>query len=114
MGTFAIGDIVAIQFPYSDGKEGKKRPALVVRITEEKTLLVCMISATQRTDIQTFPIVGTDLVFSNLQRTSFVRPQALLEADQGRCKKIGRLTGGLTNNIKSYLGEWIAGYENPA
>ncbi len=46
------GDVVIVEFPYVDGKQGKKRPALIVQNDRENRLLantiVAMISGNTR------------------------------------------------------------------
>ena len=110
MEAFAIGDVIALEYPYSDGKTSEKRPALVIQETPEGEVLVCMISATPRTDIPTFPIAGLELEHSKLLRVSFVRPRAILIAKKGKCKKIGRLSKSFVSVIKEDVAEWIRSF----
>ena len=107
MEAFAIGDVISLEYSYSDGKTSEKRPALVIQKTPEDELLVCMISATPRTDIQTFPISGLELNSSNLHRTSFVRSRAILITKKNRCKKIGKVSASFVGVIKQDVADWI-------
>jgi hypothetical protein len=105
--SFTIGDIITVEYLFSDGKTSKKRPALVIQKTPEDELLVCMVSATPRTDIPTFPIVGTDFQYSNLSKVSFVRPRAVLVVNKKNCKIIGRLSNKFVIKIKEHIADWV-------
>ena len=107
MAAFTIGEVVIVAYPFSDGSGVKKRPALVVKINSEEDIVVCMISASPRTDIFSFPIVGTDFIDSNLLKNSFVRPESVLVVHKKLCFKVGRVSQSFTQRIKDYLADWI-------
>lgn len=44
MPDLKFGDIVLIKFPFTDGKGFKKRPALVIRNSDDGDILVCRIT----------------------------------------------------------------------
>lgn len=43
--VFSFGDIVLLKFPFTDGAKQKKRPALVIRDTEDNDIIVCRITS---------------------------------------------------------------------
>src|ERR1700712_1311059 len=45
MATYKFGEIVLIEFPFTDGTNVKKRPALVVKDTNDGDIIVCRITS---------------------------------------------------------------------
>lgn len=66
-----FGDIVLLQFPFTDGKTFKKRPALVIKDTEDGDILVCRITS-QIYDSQ-FDIIINDWQEAGLKLPSVIR-----------------------------------------
>jgi len=48
VGRLVKGDIVVVNFPYSDLSKTKKRPALVLAVLNETEVVLCMISGRVR------------------------------------------------------------------
>ena len=49
MGTFTVGDVVLIPFPYADFTRYKKRPALIVGLAEFNNVILCQITSKAET-----------------------------------------------------------------
>ncbi len=45
MDNLSFGDIVLIKFPFTDGKNYKKRPALIINDFEDGDIIVCRITS---------------------------------------------------------------------
>ncbi len=45
MNEFRFGEIVLIRFPFSDSSEAKKRPALILKDTEDGDVIVNRITS---------------------------------------------------------------------
>lgn len=45
MASLRFGDIVLIKFPFTDGKNYKKRPALIINVFEDGDIIVCRITS---------------------------------------------------------------------
>ena len=71
------GDVVVVQFPFSDIPESKRRPALVSATTTDDNLILCQITGQQRPDPDTIPITITDFHRGRLSRDSYLRPTRL-------------------------------------
>lgn len=86
MGVPAIGDIVVLPFPFSDGSGVKPRPALVLAEADERDVIVCQI--TSRAYASRRPVmIGEDaLVHGSLPLTSFARPEKLFSASRAHLK----------------------------
>ncbi len=68
---FAFGDILIINFPFTDGKGSKRRPVLVIKQTEDNDLLVAKITG-QPYDTQ-FDMAFSEWKQAGLLSASFVR-----------------------------------------
>ena len=72
---FERGDIVAVNFPYTDGNQSKERPAVVIsntQIAETGDIVIVMISSKNRTDNTSVELTA-NLITHPMPRTSFVR-----------------------------------------
>ncbi len=49
MAKLELGDIVLLNFPYTDGISHKKRPALVIADTQDGDVVLCRITSQQKT-----------------------------------------------------------------
>ena len=45
MGELRFGQIVLLKFPFTDGRTSKKRPALILRDSQDGDILVCRITS---------------------------------------------------------------------
>ena len=82
MGKFIRGDIVVINFPFSDLTGSKRRPALVVSDLEGDDIILCQITSRAKTDKYSIRIEANDLINGNLPVESFVRPNKIFTADK--------------------------------
>lgn len=105
------GEVVLVDYPYSDGTGSKVRPALVVqndnlnlRITD--TILAAISRSQHRASATQLLIeIGTpDGLRSGLRQDSMVQCENLLTIDQSQIiAAIGRLTGPLMQQIDDCL-----------
>ncbi len=82
MEEFVKGDVVVIQFPFSDLTKVKKRPALVVAKLEGDDLILCQITSKAKFDNYSIDLKGTDLKKGRLNVESKVRPNRLFTAEK--------------------------------
>ncbi len=70
------GDIVVVDFPFTDVSQTKKRPALVLSnliVNQTGDYLLVMITSQVKYDGLSLPIASTDYVEKPLPLTSFIR-----------------------------------------
>ena len=78
----APGDVVNIDFPYAEGRDGKNRPALVLSGPNAfGDFTVAMISSQGQDD--GVPMAPADFAQGNLSTPSFVRVQKIFTVDKG-------------------------------
>lgn len=74
--AFARGDVVTVEFPFSDGSAGKDRPCLVIAgPSAHGDYCLAMISGESQDD--GVPISTSDLSAGQLAKQSFVRVRRL-------------------------------------
>ena len=78
--AFTPGDVVSLDFPYSDGADGKNRPALVLAgPSVHGDYTVAMISRSKQSD--GVAIVAADFAAGALNADSFARVQHLFTCE---------------------------------
>ncbi len=82
MGSFTVGDVVLIPFPYSDFSRFKKRPALIVGLAEFDNLILCQITSQSFTSKQAIRLSGVNFTKGSLDLTSYIRPDKLFTIDK--------------------------------
>ncbi|HSS75892.1 MAG TPA: type II toxin-antitoxin system PemK/MazF family toxin [Thermoanaerobaculia bacterium] len=75
------GDVV-VPFPFSDLKQSKRRPALVLASLDGDDLILCQITSQQSRDRHAIPLQDADFASGNLRQSSYIRPNRLFTADQ--------------------------------
>lgn len=80
MGTFAVGDIVVVSFPFSDLTSAKKRPALVVGQADFGNLILCQITSKAYASNKAIALTALESGGA-LPLTSYIRPDKLFTAD---------------------------------
>jgi len=81
MEKLTVGTIVLVNFPFSNLKGQKIRPALVLAIVEFENLILCQITSKRYSSKTAIRIELKDFARGNLPVTSFVRPDKLFTAD---------------------------------
>jgi mRNA interferase MazF len=110
------GQVILFKFPQTDQKEGKLRPALILRKLPGNLndYLICMISSQIHAQIPEFDeiIVPEDLDFSmsGLKQASVIRISRLAVVNESVfLGKIGQIDNERLNKIRHNLALWING-----
>jgi len=92
MERFVAGEVVVLDFPFSDLMSFKRRPALIIKIPKGEDLIICQITATSQEKSLEIPLVNKDFKEGELKRNSFVRIDKITTIKNTRIKyKIGLL-----------------------
>jgi mRNA interferase MazF len=83
MGQPAVGAIVAVDFPYSDGSGSKKRPALVIADADERDVIVCQITSKRYSSQNALALPLNDLATGSLPVASFIHVEKLFTISRG-------------------------------
>lgn len=88
-----VGSVVLVNFPFSNLKGQKLRPALVVAIVEFKNLILCQITSKSYSSKISIELYPHDFSDKGLSIVSYVRPDKIFTADPTIVKSaIGQLT----------------------
>ncbi len=107
MGTLIKGDVVVMPFPFTDLRNYKKRPALVVSSLEGDDAIFCQITSvrTSRDDYSVEYAEG-DFYTGDLPEDGNIRPNRLFTGDENIViRKAGRFTQKKINEVMDKIGE---------
>jgi mRNA interferase MazF len=111
VGLFQPGDVVVAEFFFTDGKQTKIRPALVIASFSGDDYLICSITSVVRADDPfKIPLGKSDLIGGNLFVDSHIRPSLLMTVTEGLIhKKIGSLPDNIMKQVRETIVNIITG-----
>ena len=80
------GDIIVIEFPFSDLKCAKRRPALVVKIPKGEDIIIAQITGSSYEPLVEIEINAKDFRSGSLKRDSFVRIDKIASIEKSLVK----------------------------
>lgn len=109
MDSFAKGDIVIFPFPYTDLKERKIRPCLVLSKEMKEDILLCQITSQKITkDDYCIEIKQNQTVNGSLMIDSYIRVNMLFTARKNQIhKKICKIKGTDYNKVVEMINKII-------
>lgn len=100
MGTFTVGSVVLIPFPFSDLSKAKLRPALVVAETSYDDWILCQITSQSYSDSKAIMITDEHFQQGSLQTISYVRPGKLFTANASLItRQVGELKPAVLKQV---------------
>lgn len=100
MTNYKFGVVVLIAFPFTDLKQTKKRPALVLFNSEDNDIVLCRI--TSQSAQNEFDIIIDDWKTCGLLLPSCVRLQKIVTAEKSNIEKVlGKLSVETKQKIKT-------------
>jgi len=92
MEGFVRGDILVVEFPFSNLKNSKLRPVLVLKVPKGDDLIVLQITGSSYADFVEIRINEKDFAQGSLNRESFIRIDKIASLEKSLIKyKIGSL-----------------------
>ncbi len=100
MEGFVKGDVIVLEFPFSDSKSYKRRPSLIIKVPKGEDVIICQITAeSQEKSVEVF-LTSKDFSKGKLKRDSFVRIDKITTIKKTRIKyKVGSLKQTKFNEI---------------
>jgi len=80
--NFIKGDIVVLNFPFSNLSTTKRRPAFVLANLEDSDIILCQVTSKPAKNKYSIKIVTDDFNVGSLPFDSFVRADKLFTADK--------------------------------
>jgi len=100
MEGFVKGDVIILEFPFSDLKSFKRRPALIIKVPKGEDVIICQITAKSQEQSVETPISKNDFIDGGLSRDSFIRIDKITIIKKTRIKyKAGSLKQIKVNEI---------------
>lgn len=105
MEGFVKGDVVVLPFPFTNLRDSKKRPALVVAsLKGADDIILCQITSKTRQDRYAVVLQNQDLKKGTLNVKSVIRPNRLFTADSSLILyKLGTLKGSKIRDVERAL-----------
>jgi len=77
VGTFTVGQVVVLPFPFSDLSQKKLRPALLLAEAGRGDWIACQITSNPYADTLAITLTESEFAEGGLQRVSYLRPGKL-------------------------------------
>ncbi len=92
MERFVRGDIIVISFPFSDLKNAKRRPVLILKVPKGEDIIVAQITGSSYEKSMEIPLEKNSFKTGGLTRKSFVRMDKIASIEKSLVKyKAGSL-----------------------
>src|ERR1700743_3640167 len=98
MANFNLGDVVLIKFPFTNNLGFKKRPALVIKDTNDGDLVVCRITSKLYTS--PYDVDLKNWQQSGLQLPSIIRTHKIASLEKAM---IDKKLGGIDSVVKAQV-----------
>ncbi|HMT12542.1 MAG TPA: type II toxin-antitoxin system PemK/MazF family toxin [Ignavibacteria bacterium] len=108
MGTFTVGDVILVKFPFSDLTDFKLRPAVIIIDDQNNDHILCQITSKDYSDKNAIQVNPADFLEGSLEKISYVRPLKLFTANETIFhRKLCTISSGKLQNIKDTLIETL-------
>jgi len=100
MEGFVKGDVVVVEFPYSNLKNIKRRPVLVLKVPKGGDIIVLQMTGSSYEKSVEIPIIHGDFKQGSLKKDGFVRIDKIASIERFLIKyKAGSLKSNKFNEI---------------
>jgi mRNA interferase MazF len=95
------GDVVLLNFPFSDLSGAKLRHAVVLANVDRQEFIACQITSKNKTDPRAIELSDKSFTHGGLRMTSFARPGKLFTAHRKiAAKRVGTLRDAERDQIR--------------
>ena len=110
MGTFAAGQVVLVQFPFSDLTASKLRPAVVLAEAGRGDWILCQITSKSYSDSRAVSLDAGDFASGSLRVASYARPAKLFTAHFSLISnQVGELQAAKFSGVRDAVVRMIQG-----
>ena len=100
MEGFVKGDVIIIEFPYSNLRNVKRRPVLILKVPKGDDVIVAQITGESYEDYVEIPLKKENFKQGSLKRESYIRIDKIASIEKSLIKyKAGSLKLGKFNEI---------------
>ena len=100
MEGFVKGDVVVLEFPFSNLMQAKRRPSLVIKVPKGDDIIVCQITGKSYEKSVEIPIKKEDFYKSSLKVESYTRLDKIFSIEKSLIKyKAGSLKQEKFNEV---------------
>ncbi len=108
MEEFVKGEILVLEFPFSNLKSSKRRPVLVLKVPKGDDIIVLQITGNSQEQQVEIEIDDKDFKKGSLNRKSFIRIDKIATIDRSLIKyKVGRISEDKFKEIISKICNYI-------
>lgn len=102
MGSFTVGDVVLVRFPFSDLSGSKLRPAVVLASSGRDDWVLCQVTSKAYADSAAIFVPSDSFSSGTLDRDSYIRPGKLFTANESiMVKKVASLNAQKIDELQS-------------
>lgn len=106
MGLLAVGEVIAVDFPFTDGSRLKRRPAMVVSSSSRGDAVVSYITSQPQDDAVLLPSASVSTRYGGLPLDSYVRPEKLYTVGPSAVvRQLGRADADVVTEVLRRLRE---------
>jgi len=103
------GDVIVVDFPFSNLSDYKKRPAYVVQKLDGDDALVCQVTTQNASDDYSVSVNSVDFERGRLNHPSNIRPNRLFTVDTNIVDRVvGHLNENKIEEVKNKIIEIIS------
>jgi len=108
MGGLVKGEVVVLEFPFSNLIQAKRRPSLIIKVPKGEDIIVCQITGKSYEKSVEIPIKKNDFHKGSLKVESYMRLDKIFSIEKSLIKyKVGSLKqekfDGIIDKICSFL-----------
>lgn len=106
MGKFSKGQVIFVNFPFSNLKSSKVRPAVILAEAEFGNVILCQVTSKPYSSKVAIRIQTEDFARGTLTTTSYVRPDKIFTAETSIIQEIiGELNPEIIRRISQKIRE---------
>ncbi len=100
MEKFSVSDVVFVNFPFSNLKKSKLRPAVILASAQNHDWILCQVTSKSYADESSLRLLETDFKHGSLNLVSYIRPGKIFTAHESIIiKKVGTLNDEIYTSL---------------